>query len=445
LTQASGVAWVNPLLRGRLSPDSAWSISGGWGKLSEYCPPALCATVVFTADPKESFPIGSSISLEELARDPYPTYARMQNDEPVSWVPVLGMYYIVRYEHVQAVLKEPGRFAVGTEHSTLFDTFGQHMLTVDGALHDHYRSAFQPHFQAGTLRNQIESRIRDHVDRLLDGFDGQRRVEARRAFASRLPILTMLSLLGLPLYLEQEMRHWYDSFEVALANFTWQADIRERAQRNVKALRLRVQEALEQYRQLAVPDALLSVLGNAPTDSALTDEAIQRNALIILFGGISTVEALILNSLFALSVSHETLERVRANHSLIPIALEETMRWSGPVQSATRHVVADTTFEGVEFKAGDVVNCMIAAANRDPRKFVDPHRFDITRSGLRQHLGFAIGAHHCLGSHLAKLEARIALEHIFARLPNSRVDLAEDCRPYGHEFRRPPRLTLIWD
>jgi cytochrome P450 len=394
---------------------------------------------------KESFPVGSSVSLEELARDPYPTYARMQSDEPVSWVPALGMYYVVRYDDVQAMLQEPGHFAVGTEYSTLYDTFGRHMLTVDGELHEEYRSAFQPHFGVSALRTHIESRIRAHVDRLIDGFAAQRRVEARRAFAARLPILTMLSLLGLPADLEQEMRDWYDSFEAALANFTWQADIRERARRNVTTLRQRVQAALDHYRETPAADALLSALANAPGGSSLTDEALQRNALIILFGGISTVEALILNSLFALSTSPETLESVRANHSLIPSALEETMRWSGPVQSATRHVLADMTFAGVEFKRGDIVNCMIAAANRDPRKFADPHRFDISRPGLRQHLGFAIGPHHCLGLHLAKLEARIALEHVFSRLPNSRVDLAGTSGPCGHEFRRPSRLTLAWD
>jgi cytochrome P450 len=369
----------------------------------------------------------------------------MQNEEPVSWVPALGMYYVVRYDDVQAMLQEPGRFAVGTEHSTLYDTFGRHMLTVDGGLHREYRSAFQPHFGASVLRNHIEGRIRAHVDRLIDGFAAQRRVEARSAFASRLPILTMLSLLGLPPDLEQEMRHWYDSFEAALANFTWQADLRERARRNVTTLCLRIQAALDHYRQTPAADVLLGALANAPAGSTLTDEALQRNVLIILFGGISTVEALILNSLFALSTAPATLESVRANHALIPAALEETMRWSGPVQSATRHVLADTTFAGVGFKTGDIVNCMIAAANRDPRKYADPHRFDITRAGLRQHLGFAIGPHHCLGLHLAKLEARIALEHIFTRLPNSRVDPAASSGPGGHEFRRPPRLTLLWD
>lgn len=398
-----------------------------------------------TATRAALYPIGASVTLADLARDPYPTYARMQVNEPISWVSVLGMYYVVRYEHVQAILKEPARFSVGTEHSTLFDTFGTHMLTVDDGRHERYRAAFQPFFLPSAVRGEVEKQIRDHVDRLLDEFESRKQVELRHAFASRLPILTMLSLLGLPLEREQEVRRWYDSFESALANFQWDAEVRETAQLNVQAFRLVIQGALDRYRQRPNSAALLSNLANAPPTLRLDDEAIQCNSLIVLFGGISTVEALILNAVHALSAHPETLRRVRANHALIPGALDETMRWSGPVQSATRHVVADTTFAGVDLKAGEIVNCMIAAANRDPSKFPDPHRFDITRPGLRQHLGFAIGTHHCLGLHLAKLEARIALERFLVRLPDCHAELSEGCDPVGSEFRRPLRLTVVWE
>ena len=392
-----------------------------------------------------SFPVGFSVTLEELARDPYPTYARMQSEEPVSWVAALGMYYVVRYEDVQTILQDPAHFAVGTEHSTLFDTFGAQMLTVENPLHEEYRGAFQPYFLPTAVRVQTEQTIRGHVDRLLSAFDGLKQVELRSQFASRLPILTMLSLLGLPLERESDLRAWYDTFEAALANFEWQPQVRVAARRSVQTLRAVIQEAIEHYRARPDPTFLLSNLANAPGGSPLSDEAIQRNALIVLFGGISTVEALLLNAVFALSAHPETLERVRADGALIPPTLDETMRWTGPVQSATRHVVSDTTLAGVDFIAGDVVNCMIGAANRDPAKFPDPHRFDITRTGLRHHLGFAVGPHHCLGLHLAKLEARIALERLFARLPNCRADISRDSEPRGYEFRKPQQLHLIWD
>ncbi len=390
------------------------------------------------------YPIGSATTPDDLARDPYPIYARMQATEPVSWVSALGMYYIVRYEDVQAVLGQPTRFAVGTEHSTLFDTFGTHMLTVDDERHEKYRAAFQPFFSASAVRGELERQIREHVHQLIDKFATRKSVELRHAFASRLPILTMLSLLGLPGEREPQVRRWYDSFEAALANFEWNEEVRKAAQKNVRDFRSMIQEEIDRYRRQPNSSALLSHLANAPAHSRLQDEAIQRNSLIVLFGGISTVEALILNAVHALSAHTETLERVRANQALIPAVLDETMRWSGPVQSATRHVVTDTTYAGVELRAGEIVNCMIAAANRDPSRFAEPHRFDIGRPSLRQHLGFATGVHHCLGLHLAKLEARIALEGFFARLPGCHAQSADSCQPVGSEFRRPPRLSLVW-
>lgn len=398
-----------------------------------------------STDPRAAlYPIGSAVTVAELARDPYPIYARMQVSEPISWVSALGMYYVVRYEHVHAILRATAHFAVGTEHSTLFDTFGTHMLTVDDDRHEKYRAAFQPFLSASAVRGKLETQIHQHVDRLIDGFETRKRVELGHAFASRLPILTMLSLIGLPSGREQDVRRWFDSFEAALANFEWNTEIRTTALKSVHAFLTAIQEEIDHYRRWPNPTALLSSLANAPTDNRLEDEAIQRNLLIVLFGGISTVEALILNAVHALSGHPDALERVRANPALIPAVLEETVRWSGPVQSATRHVVADTTFAGVEFRAGEIVNCIIAAANRDPSKFVEPQRFDIGRPGLRQHLGFAIGVHHCLGSHLAKLEARIALERLFARLPGCQAQSSESCEPVGHEFRRPPRLVVSW-
>jgi cytochrome P450 len=396
-------------------------------------------------DRAKLYPIGASVVPEDLARDPYPVYARMQALEPISWVAGLNMYYVVRYDHVHAILTDPLRFAVGTEHSTLFDTFGAHMLTVDDERHERYRAAFQPSLAPSALRLEVEQRILENVDCLIDGFETRNQVELRRAFASRLPIMTMLSLFGVPLEREAAVRGWYDSFEAALANFQWKSEVRQSARRNVAAFRSMIQESVDRYRHTPNPAVLLGKLASASPEARLEDEAIQRNALIVFFGGISTVEALILNAIHALGTHPEALDQLRTNRGAIPAILDETIRWSGPVQSATRHVLRDTVFAGIELHAGETVNCMIAAANRDPAKFADPERFDIARHGLRQHLGFAVGPHHCVGSHLAKLEARIALDRLCTRLPGWRVDWERSTEPYGGEFRKPQQLSLMWD
>jgi cytochrome P450 len=381
--------------------------------------------------------------LDALAIDPYPTYARLQAEEPISWIPALKMYYVVKYEHVHAMLNDPARFAAGTEQSTLFDTFGSHMLTEDSCNHERYKNEFLPSLTSTACRSGMRNVIARHVDALIDGFEQDDHVDLREALAARLPILTMLSLFGIPLERESDVREWYDSFEAALANFQWDNEVRRIARCNVESFRSMIQESCEQYSRSPNPAALLSRLIHSGT--RLDPTAVEQNSLIVFFGGISTVEALLLNAVYALCTNPQVLAALRRDGALMTAVLDETIRWSGPVQSATRHVAFDTSFAGVEFRRGDTVNCMIAAANRDPDKFGAPERFDIARAGLRQHLGFGTGLHHCLGSHLAKFETQIALERLLARLPNLRIEQGNVCAPYGSEFRKPPHLPLSWD
>ena len=190
---------------------------------------------------------------------------------------------------------------------------------------------------------------------------------------------------------------------------------------------------------------MLASLLEAHPDERLSDAEICRNLSIIFFGGISTVEALILDSLWALFAHPQTLERVRGEPALIPGVIDETIRWLGPVQSATRHTLRDTTHLGVLLTKDSVVNCMIGAANRDPSVFPEPHRFDIDRPNLQRHLGFATGTHACLGLHLAKAEGRIALEHLFRELPGLKLVGDQSSPPRGYEFRRPRALHVTWE
>lgn len=231
----------------------------------------------------------------------------------------------------------------------------------------------------------------------------------------------------------------------ALANFSRDEAICARAWSVVDEFRQLIRRWVDVFRNRPDQDSLLSALGNASPATRLDDEAIERNALVVFFAGISTVEALILNVIHALSAHPGTLARVHGNPEMLPAAIDETLRWTGPVQSATRHVAQDAAIAGVRLPAGTTVNCMIAAANRDPEVFEHPDDFDSDRIGLRRHLAFATGPHHGLGSNLARLEAHIALEELFRRRPGCRQDDQEASPLYGSEFRKPERLVLIWD
>jgi cytochrome P450 len=393
----------------------------------------------------KQFPLGARIGLEELSADPYVAYSRLRSAEPLSWLPALNMWYVTRYADVRRILLDPELFTTHWPGSTIQDTFGVHMLTSEGAQHDRYRRPAQPFFSPKAIREALEGRMSSLATRLIEDFAQAGTVDLRQAFASRLPIQTMLVMLGIPLDCEQNVRRWYDSFEAALANFTGDEAIREEAHRNVRSFHRLIDTAVAEARSRNTDTTLLSALLHAPDEQKLSDDEIRRNLSIIFFGGISTVEALILNALWALFHHPEISQRVRADFGLLPRVLDETMRWLSPVQSATRHVTKDILFEGHQLRRGDTVNCMLGAANHDPAIFPNPEQFDIDRFNLGAHLGFATGPHACLGFRLAKAEASIAISQLLTLLPALALDRENSTPPEGFEFRQSRRLVVKWD
>ncbi len=397
----------------------------------------------YAEDHEQMFPVGAAIGLEQLDQDPYPAFKRLREKEPVSWIPALGMYFVTRYEDVMSVLRDTDHYIVGTENSTLMETLGEHMLTTEGAQHEQYKKPLLPLFRPGVVREATESAINGHVDLLIDGFVADGSVELRSAFARRLPVLTILSLFGLPAEDEPVLRQCYDAFEHSLINFSGNEDVRAASRAASTHFHEWLQRHLEAKRSQG-DGRLLSQMLRFDTPRKLTDEEIRRNASIIFFGGISTVEALVLNTLYALNEFPAVAQRVAIEPQWLQRVLSEVMRWLSPVQSATRHVVRDTRLGAVEFRAGDTVNCMLGAANHDPSVFADPERFDPDRGNLQRHLGFAMGTHHCLGLHLARLEAEIAIHRLIQRLPGYRLHPTHPVQVRGYEFRQPQSLHLVW-
>jgi cytochrome P450 len=351
---------------------------------------------------------------------------------------------VVGFEDVRTALLDSSRLTTDSPQSTILDTFGAHILTTEGATHERYRQALRQSFTPTFVRDHLEAGIGASAAALIAEFERQGQAEIRSVFASRLPIRVMLLICGLPAAIEPQMRRWYDSFEAALANFTGDASIRGQARRSVGEFHALLDDAINSS-TAADGHSLLARLVHAPQAVRLSNDEIKRNLSIVFFGGISTVEALLLNSLWALFEHPDALRRVQTDLALLPQLIEETMRWLSPVQSATRHVLTPFEWRGVEFDPHDTLNCMLGAANRDPSVFTDPGRFDLDRANSRRHLGFATGTHACLGSHLAKAEVRLGLEVLLGRLRNLRLERALSQPPSGYEFRQSRQLTLGWD
>jgi cytochrome P450 len=190
---------------------------------------------------------------------------------------------------------------------------------------------------------------------------------------------------------------------------------------------------------------LISGLAAAEIDGEqLSDEEIFSFLRLLLPAGVETTYRALGNLLFALLTNPDQLDAVRSDRSLLPQAIEEAVRWEPPLIMITRVATRDTELGGVQIPAGCSVMPVLGAANRQDERYADPSRFDIFRDA-KPNIGWGHGVHVCLGMHLARLEMRVALNLLFDRLPNLRIDPAAD-DPYirGQAFRSPTSLPVLF-
>jgi cytochrome P450 len=394
------------------------------------------------AERKRRFPIGATVRLRDLDENPYPTLRRLQEQEPVSWIPEVGMWFVTRRADISAILKDAETFTTHSPASPILDTFGPQMLSTDGTQRHRYKSQCVPPFTATAVQNTHAASIERHANELVNGFAAKGRTDLRPEFAMPLSVRTITRVLGLPGDSVVQIRAWYDEFAAALANFGSDEGIRRRGHSAAEAFRDYVRSLFPQLKKKP-NDSLLGELLKHGRHS-LTEDEILSNALIILFGGIETTESLILNAVWALLSHPDQLEEVRANPALLPAVIEETLRWEPPVQSCTRFVTRPVTLCEVELQTGEAVQCMLGAANRDPAWITEPDAFDTHRPNPAEHFSFGLGPHFCLGAALARLEGEIGLRVLLTRLAGLDLDHTHLCSPHGYEFRKPSELAVCW-
>jgi cytochrome P450 len=388
------------------------------------------------ATPSRAYPV----RLSDLAIDPYPVFARLREHEPVAWIEDAGMWFVTRYNDIVQVLRDPETFRTDAARSTIRDTFGESMLSVEGEQHRRYKSQCSGPFNTRAVRDHAIPLIEVRVRALLDGFAG-RAVDLRPSLASPLAVYTVGSVLGIPVEFHATIRRWYEDFAAALANFGWDDAIRARGHASVVEFREAMRPVLRGAERTADP-SLLGVLARHRPDR-LADDEIVANALIVLFGGIETTESTLLDVIWTLLSHVDALAAVRRDPVMLSAAIEEAMRWEPAVQSCTRHVGTPTELAGVRLEPGAIVQCMLGAANRDPAHFPDPDRYDIRRANAGDHLSFGSGRHFCLGAALARAEVRLAVELLLSRYPTLRLDPDRPASPRGYEFRAPPTLHVL--
>jgi cytochrome P450 len=377
--------------------------------------------------------LGSEVHLEDLERDPYPVLARLRREEPVAWAPALDRWLVSSRDRFLEVVMRPDDFTTDSERSPIKRVFGPQMLNADGDEQQRHRTPFAQPFRLRAVRERAGESVQQTVASLLDRVESGSPVDLG-PLASELAVRTVVDMIGLIVDDVDRVRRWYDDFAAGLANVQGDAAVFDRARATAGRFR-------EEMATSTAPGSLLDeLLRSAGAGGGLGAGEVMSNALLVLFGGVETTESVILNAGWALLTAPDQLASVRSDPDRLPLAIEESMRWEPAVQTVTRFAVRDIDLGGARIDAGDVVDCMIGGANRDPAHFEEPDRFDVGRGNAADHVTFGHGRHLCLGLHLARLEAFTFWRALLDRYPS--LALARRDPPIGHEFRRPPALLV---
>jgi cytochrome P450 len=390
--------------------------------------------VVATAHAKTAFPLGASVTVEALERDPHPVLERLRAQEPVTWIPALGGWLLTRYDDALEVMRDAERFTVSDPRFSTAQVLGPSMLSLDGPEHRRHRLPFVAPFRSRAVAQAFGEDVALGAARLLDELVPAGAGELRRGFAGPLAAAIVARALGFEPSEAGMVLRSYDAIVGAVTAITAGRPLAEDGRRAFAELRSRL---------LAVIDRG-SLLTQVAAHGELGDEQIVSNAGVLLFGGVETTEGMITNALLHLLERPELLAAARSDRALLDQCLEESLRFEPAAAVVDRYCTTEVSLRGATIAAGELVRVSIAGANRDPAVFPDPNRFDPARPNSRRHLSFAHGPHNCLGVHLARLEGRTALARLLERLPNVRLDQARRAPVRGLVFRKPATLYASW-
>jgi pimeloyl-[acyl-carrier protein] synthase len=376
-----------------------------------------------TIEPDSSLSLYHLLDPEVLA-DPYPLYRRLRMEDPVHWDPFLHAWVVTRYADVAAVLRDFSADRTPTPEQLtamglkalkpIAGIMVKQMLFMDAPAHTRLRglasSAFSPR-RVEILRGHIRS----IAERLIDSVQAQGQLDLMADFAAPLPAIVTAEMLGVPVEDHTQLKVWSADFAEMLGNYQHNPGRIPRVLRSLEDMAAYFRSAIREQRT-SPREGLIHSLATAELQGdRLSEEEVIANCIITMVGGQETTTNLIGNGVLALLRNPRQLELLRSDFSLMPSAVEELLRYQSPSQQTARLAPRDTELGGKLIRTRQAVIAVMAAGNRDPERFPDPDRLDITRKDNR-HLAFGWAAHFCFGAPLARLEGQIGLEVILRRL-----------------------------
>jgi cytochrome P450 PksS len=390
--------------------------------------------------------------------NPYPTYAAMQRDAPIywqAWDNGGGTWIVTRYEDVATILRDHKRFVKNYRNSLtpeqqaqlpppdpLFQIIDNHLLSHDPPDHTRLRHLVNKAFTPRMI-NQLQARAETIAYQLLDRVEHKGGMDLIDDYAFPLPIIVIAELLGLPVEDRDQLRQWSHSFIAPVRNEAEFQIFKSVMTDFTNYLR----ELFAQRRQKPQDDLITALVQAEEAGDKLSEAELFSMVVLLIVAGHETTVNLIGTGMLALLRHPDQLEQLKENPALIEGAVEELLRYDGPVETSTpRWVAEDVEIGGQLICRGERVEVVLSAANRDPAQFSNPDRLDISRQDNR-HLGFGLGIHYCLGAPLARMEGKIALSILLKRLPHLRLKVPPETLEWQvlPPVRGLKHLPVVWD
>ena len=364
--------------------------------------------------------------------NPYPYFSALRKEDPIHWHVKLKSWIITRYDDVRSILSSDNITVdrLNNFYSKLPSDEAQLLKEIVKYLnlwaafrnppdHTRMRKIMMVAFTRKSI-TEMQPKISSITDATLSELKNVNEIDLVNHYASPIPGLTIMHLLGVPIDMLGEFKSWSDDMSKFIGGARNDKDKYEKASRGCRKMVSFFREIIEERRKNPSEGFLMDLINASVENDKFSDDELIATCMLILFAGHETTTNLISNGILTLIKNQSELEKLLKNPDLLDLTVEEIMRFDGPTNALVRNVERNHEIHNKKLKQGDRVFAMVSSANRDENIFTEPDVFKIDRSPNR-HLTFGYGPHLCIGAALAREEGRIAIINFFKHYPKAEL------------------------